>query len=101
MEKNNKINLPLIAICSFVIVTVVMILLGIMVCKLPVVTVCIIVILETGIAMCLHNCPIGVHFLMFAAALVAGILCEQILFIIFAEIVYAMAVLAIHFLGNE
>lgn len=91
-------DLPLIAICSFAVITVIMILLGIMMCKLPVVMVCSIIILETAIAMCLHNLPIWVHVMVLAAELIAGILCSQIVFIILAGIVYATAILALHFI---
>lgn len=94
-------TLPLIAIASFAAVTVIMILLGIMLCELPVVMVCTIVIIETAIAMCLHNLPIWVHALVLAAEIIAGVLCGQVLFIIFAEVVYAGAIFALHFLETE
>lgn len=91
-------ELPLIAICSFAVITVIMILLGIMMCKLPVVMVCSIIILETAIALCLQNLPVWVHGVVLVAELIAGILCEQIVFIILAGIVYAAAILALHFI---
>lgn len=96
--KSNKENLPLIALCTFGVIAVVIILLGIMLCKLPVIAVCTIVILETAIAMCLHNLPIWLHGLVIIAELIAGVLCGQMLFILFAAIVYIGAIVTLHFM---
>ena len=76
-KQEEEDNIPLIAICSFAVITIIMILLGIMMCELPVVMVCSIVILETLIAVCLHT---------------------QLVFIVLACIVYATAILALHFI---
>ena len=65
-KQEEEENIPLIAICSFAVITIIMILLGIMMCELPVVMVCSIVILETLIAVCLHNLPIWVHVMILA-----------------------------------
>ena len=97
-KQEEEDNIPLIAICSFAVITIIMILLGIMMCELPVVMVCSIVILETLIAVCLHNLPIWVHVMILAAEVTAGILCTQLVCIVLACIVYATAILALHFI---
>lgn len=97
-KQEEEDNIPRIAICSFAVITIIMILLGIMMCELPVVMVCSIVILETLIAVCLHNLPIWVHVMILAAEVTAGILCTQLVFIVLACIVYATAILALHFI---
>lgn len=94
-------SLPVITVGAFVVVTVVMILLGIMACELPVVMVCTIVLLETAIAVCLHNLPIWLHCAVLLAEIIAGVVCGQVLFMVCAGIVYAMAIVTIHFLGTE
>ena len=72
-KQEEEDNIPLIAICSFAVITIIMILLGIMMCELPVV-------------------------MILAAEVTAGILCTQLVFIVLACIVYATAILALHFI---
>lgn len=94
-------SLPLIVVGAFAMITVVMILLGIMTCKLPVVMVCVVVLLETAIAVCLHNLPIWLHCVVLLAEIITGVFCGQVLFMVCAGVVYAMAIVTIHFLGTE
>jgi len=96
-----KKNIPLIAICAFALITVAMIILGIKVCNMPVVVVCLVVIIEAALAMCLQNIPIWVHGLVLIAELIVGILCELTAFVIFAAIVYVAAIVALHFIEME
>lgn len=101
MDKKRREDLPLIAVCTFGVIAVIVILLGIMVCELPVVAVCTIVVIETAMAMCLHNLPIWVHALVIIAELIAGVLCGQMLFIVLAAVIYGAAIGALHFMEVE
>lgn len=96
-----KKNIPLMAISAFAIITVAMIILGIKLCEMPVVTVCLVIIIEAAMAMCLQNLPIWIHGLVLIGELIVGILCELTLFVVFACIVYIAAILALHFIEME
>lgn len=100
-KKKRREDLPLLAVCIFGVIAIVVILLGIMACKLPVVAVCTIVVIETAMAICLHNLPIWVHALVIIAELIVGVLCGQMVFIVLAVVLYGAAIGALHFMELE
>lgn len=77
------------------------ILLGMFLLKLPVVLVCIILVLESVIGICLHDMPIWVHGIEIMISIVAGIIFGQTVFMIIGALIYIAAILALHFMSKQ
>ena len=63
--------------------------------KISVVAVCIIVVLEAALAVCLHDVPIWLHGLVVIAEIVAGALCAKVVFMILCAIIYVAGILSL------
>ncbi len=66
--------------------------------KMPIVSVCLIVILESLLAALLGLIPIWVHGLIIIAQIVAGILAAKLLFMILMAVVYVAAIVVTYLL---
>lgn len=87
----------LIALGGALAAFVAIILISMFALKIPVVAVCVILILNVGIACCLHHEPVWLHGLVLLAELVAGILCKKIIFILLCMVIYVIAILALRY----
>ena len=85
-----KENSALIMLCVFVVFAVLEIVLGILVWKMPVVSVCIVVLIEAGLAACLHK-------LVAAAEIVVGIISGKVIFMLIGILCYGAALFALKF----
>ena len=74
-----------------------MIVISMFVLKIPVVAVCLILLLNVGIACCLHHEPVWLHGVLLLAELVAGILCKKIVFILLCIVIYVVAILVLKY----
>lgn len=74
-----------------------MIVISMFVLKIPVVAVCVILLLNVGIACCLHHEPVWLHGVLLLAELVAGILCKKIVFILLCIVIYVVAILVLKY----
>lgn len=74
-----------------------MIVISMFVLKIPVVAVCVILLLNVGIACCLHHEPVWLHGVLLIAELVAGILCKKIVFILLCIVIYVVAILVLKY----
>ncbi len=83
-----KENSALIMLCVFVVFAVLEIVLGILVWKMPVVSVCIVVLIEAGLAACLHNLPVWLHGIVAAAEIVVGIISGKVIFMLIGILCY-------------
>ena len=72
------------------------ILLGLFVFRLSVVTVCITLVVEAVIAVCLHDEPVWVHGLEMLIGIGAGIAFQEPLFMVLGALVYLGVILALH-----
>ena len=88
-------NQSLLAICGYVVAVAVVIILSLFVCKLPVVAVCFIVLIDTLMAVCLDNLPVWLHGIVMVAQIVAGAIFAQILFMVMSAILYLLAILVL------
>lgn len=91
---DNKQYLILFAV---IIVMLAVILTGILALKVPVVPVCLLVVLEVLLAVCLQQVPIWLHGLVAIVQIVAGALCAKLVFAISCAVVYIAAILALKF----
>ena len=78
-------------IAAFAVIVAVMVLIGVCVLHVPVVTMCLIVILETALAVFLHHAELWLHGVVILAEVIAGILCSKILLVVLCAVVYVAA----------
>ena len=62
-----------------IVVALAAILVSILALKIPVVPVCLIIVLEAGIAVCLHDVPIWLHGLVVLVQIIAGAICGKLI----------------------
>lgn len=85
----------LLALIAYAAAVIAVILLGTLVCRVPVVAVCSIVVIETLLAACLHNLPIWLHVVVIAAEILSGIIFERALFMVIEAVLYLAAIFAL------
>ena len=78
-------------IAAFAVIVAVMVLIGVYVLHVPVVAMCLLVILETALAVFLHHAELWLHGAVILAEVIAGILCSKILLVVLCAVVYVAA----------
>lgn len=97
-EKVQRDN-ALIALLVFCIVAVSAILINIMVMELSVVSVCLLLIIEVGIAVLLHHAELWIHGVLLLAEVIAGIVMGKVVPVLLFAAVYVMATIALKYLN--
>ena len=85
---NNKMVLSMAA---FALVTLAMIVIGIMALKVPAVAMCVLIIIEAGIAVMLHHAELWLHGVLVLAEVIVGIAIGKAVLIILCAVVYVAA----------
>lgn len=93
-------NQSMLMLFAVLIVVLAVILIGIIALDMPVVPVCVIVLLEAGIAACLHDVPIWLHVLAVLVQIVVGILCGAVIFMILCAVEYLTGIFALRFIRD-
>ena len=93
-------NQSMLMLVAVLIVVLAVILIGIIALDMPVVPVCVIVLLEAGIAACLHDVPIWLHVLAVLVQIVVGILCGAVIFMILCAVEYLTGIFALRFIRD-
>ena len=93
-----KNNQKLIALIIFCLISVLMIVLSVCVVKISVVAVCLLVIVEAGIATLLHNAEVWIHGVFAIAEIIAGALLNNILLVVFCIVVYVATLFTLKFI---
>lgn len=78
-------------IAVFAVIVAAMVLIGVCVLHVPVVAMCLLVILETALAVFLHHAELWLHGVVILAEVIAGILCSKILLVVLCAVVYVAA----------
>ena len=78
-------------IAAFAVIVAAMVLIGVCVLHVPVVAMCMLVILETALAVFLHHAELWLHGVVIPAEVIAGILCSKILLVVLCAVVYVAA----------
>lgn len=78
-------------IAAFAVIVAAMVLIGVCVLHVPVVAMCMLVILETALAVFLHHAGLWLHGVVILAEVIAGILCSKILLVVLCAVVYVAA----------
>jgi hypothetical protein len=88
-------------LAGVIIATLAVILIAILALAIPVVPVCVIVLLEAGIIVCLHDVPVWLHALVIAIELVAGALCGTFVFMLLAALLYVGGIVVLRYKRGE
>ena len=78
-------------IVAFAVIVAAMVLIGVCVLHVTVVAMCLLVILETALAVFLHHAELWLHGAVILAEVIAGILCSKILLVVLCAVVYVAA----------
>ena len=78
-------------IAAFAVIVAAMVLIGVCVLHVPVVAMCMLVILETALAVFLHHAELWLHGVVILAEVIAGISCSKILLVVLCAVVYVAA----------
>ena len=76
------------------------ILTGISALHMPGVPVCLIVLLETGIACCLHDVPIWLHAIAVIVQIIAGVLTGATVFMVLCVVEYLVGILCLRYVRD-
>ncbi len=81
----------IVSLVIFAVIALIMILLGILALKVPVVWACILILMEVVIAALLHKAELWIHGMLLLGEVIAGILAGKIMLVFFCAIVYVAA----------
>ncbi len=96
-----KTNMMATAVLGFAVVSLILILVAMLALNEFVVSVCVLIILEAGMAAFLHKAEIWKHGIMLAAQVVAGIIIKRIPLVIICVIAYVAATVALQFMTKK
>ena len=93
-------NKDMLVLFGVIVAALMVILIAILGLDIPAVPVCVIVLIEVGIAACLHDVPIWLHGLVIVGQIVAGVLTGRLLFMVLCVIIYVLGILTLRFLRS-
>lgn len=93
-----KNNQKLVALVAYCLVAVLMIVLSVCIIKVSIVAVCLLIIIEAGIATLLHHAEIWIHGVFAIAEIIAGALLNNILLVVFCIVVYVATLFTLNFI---
>ncbi len=88
-------NKKMLILFGVIVTTLLVILTSILALGIPAVPVCVIVLLEAGIAVCLHDVPIWLHGLVVLAQVIAGLATGKLVFMLLCCVIYLVGILAL------
>lgn len=98
MEKTE--NKRMLIVFGIIVTALLVILTSILGLHIPAVPVCVIVLLEAGMAVCLHDVPIWLHSLVIAAQAIAGIATGNVVFMLLCCVIYLAGIFALKYLRD-
>lgn len=97
-ERTQRDN-ALIALLAFCIVAVSVIVVNVTMMNLSVVPVCLLMILEVGIAVLLHHAELWIHGVLLLAEVIAGIAMGKAVLVLLCAVIYIAATIALKYLN--
>lgn len=91
-------NKPYLVLFTVIVVVLMSILVSILALNMPVVSVCILILLEAAIAACLQQVPIWLHAVVVIAEILLGVLCGKALLMVICTVVYLTGIFALKLL---
>ena len=95
--EDNKPNLIMFAV---IVAALAVILISVLGMQIPVVAVCVMVLIEAGMAVCLNNEPIWLHGVVILAEIIAGAICSKLLYMVLCAVIYLAGILVLKFLED-
>lgn len=96
-----KTNRLVTAVVAFSVVSLILILVAMLALQEFVVSVCVLIIIEAGMAALLHQAEIWKHGILIALQVVAGVIMSRIPLIVICVIAYVAATLALQLMGKK
>ena len=96
-----KTNMMTTAVLGYAIVSLILILVAMLALNEFVVSVCVLIILEAGMAAFLHKVELWKHGVMLVAQIVAGIIISRVPLVIICVIAYVAATVALQFMTKK
>lgn len=90
-----KYNKEKVAIILYGVVSLVMVLVSLIALSEPVVPICVLLLMETGMIALLHKSPLWVHGIFIVAQLVAGILMNRTAIVVLLTLCYVVGVFSL------
>lgn len=90
-------NKKMLILFGVIVTTLLVILTSILALGIPAIPVCIIVLLEAGIVICLQDVPIWLHAAVVLIQIIAGAVVGSLVFMILCAVVYVVGILAFRF----
>lgn len=90
-------NRQVIALLAYAFFVLLFVLAGTILCKNPVVWVCVLAVIETLLAACFHNLPVWFHAVVLTAEIICGAWFGQILFAAVMACLYLAALIVLRF----
>lgn len=91
-------NKSMLILFGVIVAVLLVILVSMITLQMSVVPVCVIVVIEAALAVCLHDVPIWLHGLVIIAQIVAGVLCGAAVFMVLCALIYVVGILALRFI---
>ena len=95
-----KTNMKAVTAIAFAIVSLILILVAMFALNEFVVSVCVLIILEAGMAALLHKVELWKHGIMLAAQIVAGLIIGRLPLVIVCVIAYVTATIALQYMAK-
>lgn len=90
-------NRQMLVLFGVIVAALLEILISILGLGIPAVPVCVLVLLEAGMALCLRDVPIWLHGLAVLAQILAGALAGKLIFIVLCAAMYLVFILSLRF----
>lgn len=94
-------NQSFLSVTGFCVLAFVLIMVGVFVLRTPVVPMCVLTILEAGIAVMLHRAELWLHGVLVLAEIVIGVFAGRLVLTILCAAVYVAATAALQVLGKD
>ncbi len=96
-----KTHKNMVSLAIFVIIAAISVVVMTVILKQSVIPVCVLVLIEAGIAVLLHNAEVWMHGLLILAEIIAGIATGRIVILLLCILVYIAAIFALKFMNEE
>lgn len=93
-------NKKMLILFGVIVTTLLVILTSILALGVPAIPVCVIVLLEAGIAVCLQEVPVWLHGAVVVVQIIVGAIVGNWIFMVLCALVYVVGILALRFLRD-
>lgn len=94
-------NGSFLSVTTFGVLTFALIMTGVFALHTPVVPMCVLAMLEAGIAVMLHRAELWLHGVLILAQLLIAAFADRLLLAVLCAVVYALATMALQVLGKD